>query len=186
MKNQIKQSLEDMHLDEPIKFNDSWNFLKKGRIKVIILYEDTSFSEYYKKMKDDYFFTIKKRKYLIVPECFVLGKYATIYYYYNNPMPIKFVFARTKISALTMTDKESIKLLNAKQKHTLANISLDSSVLNNAFNSNLINKMYQENGITPKFIIIILIVVAVITLLILHFTGVIDLVSLLSGAPQNR
>lgn len=164
------------NIDEPMKIPDSWRFLKKGKICVRLIFEDGSYKDYYRKLKENYTFTIKGKKYLIIPYCVLLGKHATFTYYFNNPMPIYHKFERSKISADGLVKK------GTTQSDNLAETVIDAQSLAVAFNSNLVNKLYSESWLTPKNLIIILIVVFILTILTLHFTGVINLFELFTGA----
>ena len=180
----FKKYTED--LDEPMKFWESWEFLKKGRVRLIIIFEDQSYKEYYRKLKENYAFTVKDKKYFILPKCILLGKNPTLTYYYNNPMPIKYAYVHSKISAENFVPEKDFAKLDDKEKRMLAMTVLDAEAINTAFSSNLVNKMYAENKLTVKAFIIILVVVFVIILIILHFTGVIDLYGLLTGKPPTE
>lgn len=170
-----KKIVEDMtqDWDKPFELADSWSFLKRGKIRIIMIYEDLSFKEYFVKMKNDYTFDIKKKSYLIIPECLIRGKYSTFLYYYNNPMPLKF---KHQVS----------KLKTPKDSPIETAVEIDAKALNVAFNSNLINKMYQEVGFwSTKNIIIILVVVVIVVLVLLQVTGTVDVMAFISGVGNK-
>jgi hypothetical protein len=181
----FKKLFEDKDLDTPIKLPDSWHFLRKGKIRIIIIFEDGSHKDYYRKLKNDYFFDIKKKAYLIVPECMSVGKNPTCIYPYNNPLPYNLKFQRSKLTGIKpQLDK---KMLNLRiESGQDAEIYLDSKALKVGFTSNLVNKMYQEGFWTMKNIIVFVIVLAIIIIVILHFTGVINITELLGGQVNAR
>lgn len=167
-------------LDETLpEIETGW--FKKGKVKVIIIYEDLSYKAYYKKFKNDYVFTIKKKKYMIIPDRLIIGKNPMIIYYFNNPMPIKFMFEYSKITADKLRSKAQLGQLKDYERENLAKITIDAEALNSAINSNLISKMYGTSGLTAKSLIIILVVVAVIVLIFLQVFGVVDVIGMLSG-----
>lgn len=176
MKTNLKETLTE-GIDEPFKSGIS--LFKRGKVRCVLIFEDGSFSEYWKKLTDAYFMTIKKRKYLIVPKCIIRGKYPTIVWYFNNPSPIFFEFERSKVTALDFRTKDEQKLLTTEQKHLLAKVYLDSEGLDSAFDNSIMKGFYSGGGTTVRRILIIILVVAVLILLILHFTGVINIMELL-------
>jgi len=172
-------------LKKPLEFSDSWNFLKKGKIRIVMIYEDQSFAEYFKKLDEDYVFTIKEKKYVIVPEAVIIGKYNTFVYYYNNPMPIKMSYTKTKLTCDKMYDNETFKSLPPELQTTLSETYLDSKALHVAFSSNLINKMYSESKMSTMNWLIIIGAVLIVILVILQATGTVDVVGMLSGSAKK-
>jgi len=178
----IESLTED--IDKPLPLKDAWSFLRNGKARIIILYEDNAYKELYRKLKEDYIITIKEKKYMIIPKCIIKGKYPTLIYYYNNPMPINFEGQASKISSKMLYDPKSFSQLDDEMKNTLANTYIDAKALHVAFTSNLINKMYSENKMSAKNWIIIIIVVMIAVLIILHFTGVINIMEILGVAQK--
>jgi hypothetical protein len=176
---EIKQSWED--LDQPVDIESSSSWLKKGKIRIIIISEDKSYNEYYKKFGQSYFFMIKKRRYLIIPSCILRGKNNTLVYYFNNPFPVNFIYENTQMTALDLYDKDMKKLLPEDIKLSLANTMIDGEVLRAAFDSNFLQNMYYQKKLSFKVIIIIVIVVFIIILIILQITGVVDVIGMLTG-----
>lgn len=182
----MKQIFKDMtqDLDKPLEISDAWSFLKNGKARIIILYEDLAYKEIYKKLKSDYVITIKGKDYMIIPKCIIRGKYPTLVYYYNNPMPVLFEWKPSGISSKSLYEPKNFKMLEDKMQDTLANTFLDAKAVHVAFTSNLINKMYSENSMTTKGWIVILVVVFIIIILVLHFTGVINIMEILGVAKK--
>jgi len=170
---ELKESWED--LDTPIEFEGS-SWLKKGKLRIVIIFEDKSHAEYFKKFGQSYFFTVKKRRYIIVSSCILRGKYNTLMYYYNNPYPINFIYENTQIKAIDLYEKDMKKYLPEDIKHALANTMVDGEVLRAAFDSNFLQNMYYQRKITFKVVLIILIVVFVVVLVILQLTGTVDVI----------
>lgn len=184
-------------LDKPlpdIPFLERITLFKKGKIKFIIHFEDGGYTEYYKKMDDDYGVTIKDHLYIVVPKYIVYGKYPTLHYYYNNPMPIWFEFVTTRLTAGMLQEKKDRNndgILDkrelqrfAEQKDMKANVYIDARALKVAFNSNLINKMYAENKLPTKVIVVLIIVAVIAIIVVLQLTGKIDVLGFLSGAKK--
>lgn len=175
---QIKESAED--LDQPIS-SEGLNLFKKGKFRIIMIYEDLSIKEYYRKFSISYFITIKKRKYLVIPKCILRGKFSTIIYYFNNPFPIAFDHQTTQMSALDLYNDDTKKLLPENIQSALGVTMIDSEVLRSAFDSNWLQNMYYQKKVTWKALLIIFIVVFVVILIILQVTGVVDVFGALSG-----
>lgn len=159
----------------------STGFFKGGKVQIIIIFEDMSYKAYYKKLKENYVFTVHKKKYLILSDRIIIGKNPMIIFYYNNPMPIKFNYEPTKVSAKSLRSEDQLKLMTKAEKDNLAKIPIDSEALNSAMTSNLISKMYGSSGLTTKNLIIILVVVAIIILVFLQVFGVVDVMGMISG-----
>lgn len=182
---ELDKPLPDVPLLERI------SLFKKGKIKFVIHFEDGSYRDYYKKMKDDYGITISDHYYLVVPKYMTFGKYPTMDYYYNNPMPIALLHESTKFTAAMLQEKKDRNndgILDKRelqrfeeQKDMKANVYIDARALKVAFNSNLINKMYAENKVPAKVIIVIVIVAIVALIVILQLTGKIDIFGFLAG-----
>ncbi len=169
-------------LDKPLEFSDSWtSWSKKGKLKIVIFYEDGNYSEFYRKNKEDYTLTIKKRKYFIIPKCIVKGKNSTLFYYINNPMPIEFSFEKSKVTAEAMYSKEQVADMDKDLKSSLGKTILDASTVHSAMTSNLVNKMFANVGMTTKGILLIAGISVLVLTAVLHFTGVIDVGSIISG-----
>lgn len=179
-----KKLIED--IKKPLELSDSWSFLKNGKARIIMIYEDHSFAEYFKKLKEDYVVTIKEKKYVLVPEAVITGKYNTFVYYYNNPFPLKFKFEKTKLTAQAMYDHDTFITLPQELQTTLTETYLDSKALHVAFSSNLINKMYSENKMSTMNWLIILGAVLIVILVILQVTGTVDVMGMLSGAGARK
>lgn len=173
MKIDLKKQLEG--IDEPLPVPESWNFIKKGKICVKIIYEDMSYKDYYVKFKDDYTFQVKKKSYRILPQALIMGKRPTFVYWYNNPCPINLKHKNSSMAVGKTKNEEGQEV----------DVILDAKALKVAFDSNLINKLYHEPSMfTTKNVVIILIVVAVIVLVILQVTGTVDVMTFLTGAKK--
>ena len=178
----VKNTIEN--LQKPLEIGDGWSFLRKGKCRFIIIYEDKSFKEFYKPLTEDYVVTIKKKKYVVLPEAVIFGKYNTFAYYYNNPMPVNFQFEMSKITADKMYDKENFEKLPKGMQMTLANTYIDSKTINVAFTSNLVNKMYSDNKMSTMNWIFIMGAVLVVILVILQVTGTVDVFSMITGVKN--
>ena len=179
----IRRTMRD--LDIPLEEKSvSYGFFKKSKMRVFMIYEDQSFREFWVKSKNPYVLTIRKRRYILIPECIIRGAYSTIFYYFNNPYPISMPYEKSKVTALDMVTVEQKKVMGDHMKNTLSKISLDSGTLDVAFSSNLINKMYAENRLTPKVILIFIIVGFLIVLILLQVTGKVDVIGALRGMTK--
>ena len=113
------------------------------------------------------------------------GKYPTIIYFYNNPLPIWLTYELSNITSIKLkTDKEK-KDLNDKQETILKNVYLDSQAFNIGFHTRFLKGLYDQQGFTYKSLIIILVVVAVIVLIFLQVFGVVDVIGAISGASSK-
>ncbi len=169
-------------LDNPIDITEVRGYLKKGKVRIIIIYEDYHHKEYFKGLQDDYFLTIKDRKYIILPECITRGKNPTIMFYFNNPYPIKFKYERSKLTALDLVPIKKIDEIPELRKNELANMYLDATSLHAAFSSNLMKGLYADSGSwTGKGLIVIAVILLVVVLIILQMTGAVDILGFMSG-----
>lgn len=176
----LKDSLSE--INEPMPLGESgFSIFKKGKKKIMIIYEDLSYQEFYVKM-DDYVFTVRKKNYLIVSDAFIRGKkFDMTIYYYNNPLPIKFKHEVSKMSTKNL-DKVGYAKIKSETDKQLASVTLDAKALKSAFDSNILHKMYFEpSPFSTKNMLIILVVVAIIVMVILQGMGVIDLTSMFVG-----
>jgi len=174
----IKSAVGD--LDSPI-LPESQGWFKKGKIRVLVINEDSSFKEHFLKLPDSYVFDIKNKSYLLIPKCVIGGKFPTIVYFYNNPCPIFFKFEYSKITAQDLRTDEQLKLLTEDERINLAHIHMDSESINLAFNSRVMRGLYARKGLTLKTLIIILAVVLILVLIMLQVFGVVDVWGALTG-----
>lgn len=168
-------------LDEPLPIKDALGFLKKNKIRVIIIYEDQSFKEFFLKFPNSYILTIKNKAYFLVPKCIVRGKYPTITYYYNNPCPIYQKYEVSELKAIdTYSDEQKAKLTTEK-KVTLSNVFLDAETINLAFTTRIMRGLYANSIFTLKSFLIIFGVVVFCILLVLQLTGTVDVWGAITG-----
>ncbi len=173
----VKELSEDLDKPAEIKFE---GFFKRGKYRIIIVYEDNSYKEFFVKIKAPYIMKVKGRDYLINPKCIVKGKNPMLIYYFNNPFPVMLEYRQSKLTALDMADPKFVNKLNQTEKENLAMIKIDTEGIHSAFSSNLIKRLYEEKGfLTVRNIIIIAVVFLIISVIILHATGVIDIRDLL-------
>ena len=158
------------------RYTPGWKMFKKGRIKVIIYMQDKTFETHILKFKDDYTIKINRKAYLVVPEAFVFGEYPTIEYYYNNIMPIMIGFKLPSISALDLTNEESVRAMPTELKTHLADLYLDARALNILMDSKLIQGLYaQKEGLTMKNFLLIGGVILVAVCVYLQTSGAVDI-----------
>ena len=158
------------------------DIFRKHKLQCRIYYEDGSYKDFYKKFKDSYILTIKKRSYFVNPRCIIRGKHPSISWFFNNPMPINFDYQSSKLTAKNLTEPAKLKRLSDEQKQVLANIKIDSEGMQSLFNTRLMKGLYDGKGMTVMNWIIILVVIGVIILIILQVTGTIDIQTIISGA----
>lgn len=181
MKSDLMQAWKDA--DQPITIPENVsNIKKKGKLRVTLHYEDGSYKDFYLKLKSDYYITIKKKKYIIIPNCIERGKQPTIHYYYNNPWPIQFMHTKSNLSALEFWSKEMRDLMPEDVKQTLALVTIDAGVLHAAVESDWLKSMYARAGITTKVILLIIGAIVVVILILLQVTGTVDILGWISGA----
>ena len=167
-------------LDEPIP-SGVMDLFRRKKMQCRIIYEDGSYTDFYKKFGKSYTITIKKREYLVNPRCIIRGKRPSITWFFNNPMPINFDYQCSKLTAKELIEPAKLKKLTEEKKEILANIKIDSEGMHSLFNTRLMQGLYTNKGLTVMSLIIILIVIAVIILVILQVTGTIDLQGIISG-----
>lgn len=182
VKRLLKGALEG--LDEPFSTTDDYKWykfwkIKKNKLRVILVNEDGTFQEFFKKKPDSYTVDIKKKSYVVVPKAIIQGVFPTMIYFYNNPFPVWLEFQKSNIAALDLRSPDQLAKLKEEDKVTLANIGLDAESINLAFNTRVMRGLYSGGGITPKAIIIILVVIAVLLIIFLHIFGVIDVYAFL-------
>jgi len=181
MKADLMQAWQDM--DRPLEIPENIsNIKKKGKLKAVLHYEDGSYKEFFIKLGADYYITIKKKKYLLIPQCIERGKQPAIHYYYNNPWPIEFMHTKSNLTALEFWSKKLRDLMPEDVKETLALVKVDAGVLHAAVESDWLKSMYARPGITTKMIILIIGAVLVIILILLQVTGTVDILGWISGA----
>lgn len=171
----LKQGVED--LERPVK-TGMFDFIKAGKVRCVIIYEDGSFSEFYKKFSTSYTIEIKGRKYFVNPKCFLKGKRTTMIWFFNNPMPLSLDYQPSKLKAIDLMSKEKVGRLSDEQKQIYAKVSIDSEGLNSLFNTRLMKGLYDEGGwLTGKMILIFVIVGIILMLVVLQLTGVVDIMA---------
>lgn len=166
MKNLIKKYEKD--LEAPLSLEKSgWlNRLTKGdKLRIMIIYEDGSYVGFYSKL-EDYTITIKKKSYIIVPECILQGKNPTLIYFYNNPFPIQLKYT-------------------PPQKAPMWDVHLDAKLLKTLLESDIVNKMYAKQGFNAKVFIIITTFVLIVILILLQVFGVVDVMGMITGSAQK-
>lgn len=170
-------------LDEPIEIPENVSrFRKKGKLKVVIHFEDGSYKEHYVKLSSDYYITIKKKKYLLVPKAIERGKQPCVHYYFNNPWAIMFTYVPTTLKASELWSKMLKDQVPKELLETLAQVSVDSGVLHQAIESNWLKSMYAKPGITTKAILLIIGSIIVAILVVLQITGVVDVIGWFTGS----
>jgi len=181
MKGILKEEMQG--LDDPIELPEKAAKLwKKGKLKVIIHYEDKSLTEHFIKLKNDYYITIKKRNYMVLESCIIRGKHPEIHYYFNNPWPIDFKHQASPLKASEHWSDDFLQRLGPGYKETLAQVKVDSSTQQAAINSDFLKSMYARQGITTKQLLIIAGVIIFIILVLLQVTGVVDVMGWLTGS----
>lgn len=179
----IKDLTKD--IDNPIN-SEGLEFLHKGKIRIIIINEDMSYSTYFRNLPKSYMFTIKRKNYIIVSKAILQGKNPTIIYFFNNPCPLFFEFQKSDLSALDLRTEEQINLLPEDKIITFRNTILDAESLNIAFTTHAMKGIYSENNMTARNIIIILVVVCVIVLVFLQIFGVVDIIGMINGGLDQK
>lgn len=181
-KKRIIQINED--LDQPIGIKSEYlkKYVKKGKIKVIIINEDNSCTEYFVKLGEAYFLTIKDRKYILVSDCIIYGDNPTLMYYYNNPLPIHFKHRISKLKAIDLIEEGKRGLLTPEKLNILSEIVHDSETLQVAFNSTVLKNLYSENTnfFSTRSFLYIAGAIVVIILVILQVTGRVDVLGQLT------
>lgn len=150
------------------------SYMKKGKVKVLIFYEDSSYKEYFVKFRKDYTITIKKHEYYVDPNTFKISKNPTLFYYYNNPIPISIGFQRSKLTTKNIKPR-------VKGETLTVDVIVDSKGLHAMINTTVITKMYDAEGMTTKTLLLIMGGVLIFILTLLHFTGVIDIGAAING-----
>lgn len=180
----ISEQLEG--IDQPIKKKGFFSkFFKKGKLRIIIINEDQSYREYFKSFPKNVMITIKDKSYLFLSETIINGKYPTLTYFFNNPLPIHLKYEKTEINSFDLKTDEQ-KLLISNQKETLLkNVLLDAEAISIGFHTKFLRGLYDQGGFTYKTLIIILIVVAVLVLVFLQVFGVVDVIGAISGTAQK-
>lgn len=172
MNNIIKDAMSD--LETPFDKKAVSKYFRKGKIRITMIFEDGSYTEYFMGLSENYTFTIKGKKYMIIPKCILRGKQPTITYYFNNPFPVYLEYKRSELTALDLQDDKKVAKMKEMDKVTLSNIKLDAQSINSAFTTNLIKGLYTEGGMTTKTVVIILVVVTVVILIFLQVFGIVD------------
>lgn len=170
-------------LDNPIEIPENISrFRKKGKLKVVLHFEDGSYKEYFVKLSSDYYITIKKKKYILIPKAIERGKQPCAHYYFNNPWAIKFEYVPTTLNANELWSDMLKDQVPKELLATLAKVSIDSGVLHQAIESNWLKSMYAKPGITTKSILLIIGAIIIIILVLLQVTGVVDVLGWFTGS----
>lgn len=178
-----------------------WFFFLDTRLRLFIIYPNKQISIFKKKIKNDvvdiYDKNSNTHKLYTVNKNFIyyrMGRIPHAFYWNNIPIPENITqqlnFTPEQLNLLKQIDKKypiqiDISKPNTKLKH---NIELDTAdtffrVLNTNFTLNLL-KPSTDIKKAVKWTVI-LIVVAIILALILHFLGVIDVMQLLGAKPPT-
>jgi len=175
----FKEELKDLFLDldTPIELESKSGILKRGKYRVLIIYEDNSYKFFYVKLKKSYSFTLKKKEYIIDPKSILRGTNPLLVYYFNNPLPASFIYEDSSVKVKHLYDRKEFDSLPEDLKRKYTNITIDSQSLRNLLINNMFKNLYPNVGLTPKWIIIIIVTIFIIILMVLHFTGVIDITS---------
>lgn len=185
LKKMVKEEVPDK---SDRNFYTGW--YREGKYRIIIIFEDRSYKDYYMAVKDDYRFIISGKVYFLVPEAIINGKYSTLVYYYNNPMPIRFNYQYSKYKAIDNYTKEDMlelaKVDEAKYKELL-NTTIDSRGFKILTDNKIIDEIYNKDGINFnwKYILIGLGFIIVICV-ILQITGVVDFGTFFTGGGAKK
>ena len=182
----MKDILDLKHLDAPVELLDTEGagYFKKGKYRILMIYEDGSFKEFWIKIKESYIIKIKGKAYIVVPKCIIKGKHSTLIYYFNNPNPIFLDFEHSKLTASKFYTQEQYNKLHEEQKMVLSQTYIDSNALQVGFSSKIIENLYKENVLTVKMMLLIMGGVIVVILIILQLTGTVDVLGFFSGAGK--
>ena len=184
VKKTIAKFMSSKDLDAPILEPEKISIFRKNKIRCIIIYEDGRYEESFQSLKDGYSIEINQSRYIVVPKAIMRGKYPTMYWYYNNPMPIWHRYTRSTINSLTLRTEEEIKKLTDEEKLNLANITIDAQSLKAMITSSIIKNFYHTNSISTKQLIIIAVIVLVVILMLLQMTGQVDVLGYVSGSSE--
>jgi len=168
-------------LEEPTFDPDKLNFFEKGKIRVIIYYEDGSHKVYMLRLSKSYFFEINKSYYLIVPRCISRGNKPTISYYFNNPAPIEIGYQKSSLKADSFRNKKELDQLAEDQKTLLVNTYIDAEALKSAMTSRLLQGLYKDSKLSLGALMLIVGAVLLVILILLHVTGTVDVVAFITG-----
>jgi len=173
-------------LDKEVEFGYKVEFFKGGKLRVIIINEDNSAREFFRKFPKSYIIEIKGRDYFATPSCILRLKHPTLAYYYNNPFPIGFKYEASKVTALSLRSDEAVRQLEKlpggdEELKRLANVTIDAELLKTAFNSNAFRLIYARDGMNTRTLLMIIGAVVVGILVILQVTGMVDIIGGLNG-----
>jgi hypothetical protein len=172
-------------MDEPLELEPKGIF-RKGKIRVIIIYEDQSGKVYFRGSPKSYEIVIKGKSYLYVPLAILKLEYPTIIYFYNNPLPVWCKFEYSKVSSLDFYEPELVNQIPANKRVILKNILMDSESVNLGFNARFLQGLYARKGISIKALIILVIVIFVVIIIILQLTGKIDIFHMFGGTEVKK
>ena len=169
-------------LEEEIFDPEKLNFLKKGKVRIVIHYEDESTKTIYKKIGQNYVFSVGKYNYFIVPRCILKGEIPTIHYFHNNPCPIEFKYKYSDLTAAKLRSEKEFSKLQEDQQTILISTFIDAQALQSCMNSKILSGLYNSNKLSLGAILIIVGGVLAVILILLHVTGTVDVVSFITGA----
>lgn len=182
----MKPIFNSKHLEAPVEIseNEGAGYFKKGKYRILIIYEDSSFKEFWIKIKESYIIKIKGKAYIVVPRCILRGTHSTLLYYYNNPNPIYLKFSHSELTASKFYSEEHLSELSKEQKEIFAKTYIDAEALQVGFSSKMISNLYKENVLTVKMMLLIMGGVFIVILVILQLTGTVDVMGFFSGAGK--
>jgi len=182
----IKKFLDSITegIDEPLP-TESVSFLKKNKLRVLMIFEDLSYAEYFVKFPKSYIFDIKDKSYFVVPKCIIRGHYPVLLYFYNNPFPLDIKFSQSKLKSTQLYSKDNLKELDPKDMALIDDTYIDAEAIKLAFNSVILKGLYGGSGITIRNLIIILVIVFIIILVVLQVTGVVDVWGAITGMAKS-
>ncbi len=155
------------------------DIFKKGKLRCIIIYPTQGHKEYFVKIDSPYFVTIKGKKYFLSTKCLIAGKKPTMLWYYNNPNPILLTYETSTLTALDLYTEDEKEALKEEVKEMLGKVHIDGDIVHHGFENTVMKNFYQGGGMTAKSILIYGVVFIAVILTILHFAGVIDMMSIL-------
>ncbi len=160
---------------------------KKGKFKATIIYEDGSYLEFFIRLKKIGTISIRKKTYIINPERILRGKVNQGFWGFGNPIQYDIPYFPPTLSALDF-NKNPDKLSETERK-TKASMIIDSESLERMRSNNILNMMFASKGLTMKAWLLIiggiLVFLIIIIVMVLHFTGVIDIKCMLGACPAE-
>jgi hypothetical protein len=160
-------------LDKPLLIEEK-GLVKPSKIRLIIINEDKTGKEFYRKYPKSYYFVVKKKVYFFVSKAVLNLNFPTVIYCYNNPFPVFIDYKITELDGKTVRSQAQFDALDDKEKMLASNFVIDGRTVQAAFDSDWMVGLFEKPSFNAKVLLIILAAVVLAVLIVLQLMCKID------------